>query len=127
MPDAAAAIRAHWPDTVMLGKTISERLPTAVIEFVMESLVRKFPSVFDINGVTEEILPAAGLPLGAGGRVREGRREWGRGGGRTERKRGRRERGVGEGKVGDPNLTTVAKVGVCQGAAELCSRPAPKA
>ena len=75
MPDATAVIRAYWPGTVMLGKTISERLPKAVIEFIMETLVRKFPEVFDINGITEEILPAAGLSLGAGSGAREGRRE----------------------------------------------------
>ena len=69
MADATAVIRAFWPNTSMLGKTISERLPKVVIEFVMKELVRPHLEVFKINGVTEEMLPAAGV-LGQGGDVR---------------------------------------------------------
>ena len=94
MADATATIRALWPDTVMLGKTISERLPKAVIEIVM-TLVRAHPEVFSINGINEEILPAAGVlqpPAGWEGRRRGG----GEGGGRREGK----ERGGGKGREG---------------------------
>ena len=89
MADATATIRALWGDTLMLGKTTSERLPKAVIEFVM-TLVRAHPEVFSINGINEEILPAAGvLHLPARVAEEEERRRGGeegrRGGGEEER------------------------------------------
>ena len=94
MANATEVIRTHWPRTVMLGKTISERLPKTVIDFVMETLVRPHREVFAINDLTEEILPAPGVLLWGWGKGGGGGREGG--GGRGEEGGGRGE-GDGEG------------------------------
>ena len=65
MADATAAILEHFQvgggeNVLMLSNTMSHRLPIVVIDFVMEELVRKFPTVFAVNNGIEEIIPGPG-------------------------------------------------------------------
>lgn len=64
MADATAAILEHFElggdDVLILSNTVSHRLPRAVINLVMEELVRPFPDVFAVNGGIEEIRPGPG-------------------------------------------------------------------
>ena len=52
MADATAAILEHFElggdDVLILSNTVSHRLPRAVINLVMEELVRPFPDVFAV-------------------------------------------------------------------------------